>query len=166
MENLDATTAHIKLLKKKKKENLIQLMAIRKKAMKIILHHSLTKDSETVSWGAIRRYHKDMGWQDIGYHYGIELLRDDYEILIGRMANETGAHTKGYNKDSIGICFIGNFDLIVPPKEAWQLGLKLVRFLCKTYNINKTDIYGHRDFNSNKTCPGNLFDIDKFKKDV
>ena len=134
------------------------------KPSKIILHHSLTSDSKTVSWGAIRKYHKDIGYNDIGYHFGIELLRDNYEILLGRMTDEVGAHTKGYNNESIGICFIGNFDLIIPSKESWQLGLRLVRFLCKIYNINKESIYGHREFTPFKTCPGNLFDIEQFKK--
>ena len=132
---------------------------------RIILHHSLTKDSETVSWGAIRRYHIDMGWVDIGYHYGIELLRDQYEILLGRMPDEVGAHTKGYNTGSIGICFVGNYDLIMPPKEMWNLALVLVRYLCRTYKIPHDLIYGHRNF-SPKTCPGLLFNVDKFKKDI
>jgi len=126
----------------------------------------LTKDSETVSWGAIRKYHIDMGFKEIGYHYGVELLRDSHEILLGRMPDEVGAHTKGHNTDSIGICFVGNFDLIAPSKEAWQLGLKLVRFLYRTYNIGKESIFGHRNFNSHKTCPGLLFDVDRFEREL
>lgn len=132
---------------------------------RIILHHSLTKDSETVSWGVIRNYHIDMGYNNIGYHYGIEFLRDYYEILLGRMTDEVGAHTKGHNNNSLGICFIGNFDLIAPPELQWQLGLKLVRFLCRNYNINVSNVFGHREF-ADKTCPGNLFDVDKFKMEL
>ena len=35
----------------------------------ILIHSSGTKDSETLSWGAIRQYHIfDNGWIAIGYH--------------------------------------------------------------------------------------------------
>ena len=62
------------------------------KPLKIIIHHSLTKDSGTVSWGAIRRYHTspppdgpaDGHWDDIGYHAGIELVYTEFEDKIYR----------------------------------------------------------------------------------
>jgi hypothetical protein len=54
------------------------------KPNKIILHHSATADGPTVSWGAIRRFHVvECAWGAIGYHYGIELVGDYYEVLIG-----------------------------------------------------------------------------------
>ena len=131
---------------------------------KIILHHSLTKDSKTVSVGAIRRYHiKILKWDDIGYHFLIEKMRDDIEIVCGRMPDKIGSHCKGFNTDSIGICFIGNYDIERPSQEMWDAGIKLVRFLMKQYKI--TDIHGHNHYNNHKTCPGKLFDMDQFKRD-
>ena len=132
---------------------------------KIILHHSLTKDSKTVSVGAIRRYHtKTLGWDDIGYHYLLERMRNDTEIVCGRMLDKIGAHCKGHNTDSIGICFIGNYDIEKPSKEMWNAGIKLVRFLMKQYEI--TEIRGHSFYNPNKTCPGKLFNVEKFKRQL
>lgn len=139
---------------------------------KIILHHSATKDSGTVSWNAIRRYHVNQcAWQDIGYHFGIEYITDpgdpkgSYEIMMGRMPDKTGAHTTGLNSVSIGICFVGNFDDARPPDGQWQQGVKLVSWLCGHYGIPTSEIYGHRDF-ANKTCPGKMFDLDVFRADV
>jgi len=130
---------------------------------KIILHHSLTTDRETVSWDAIRRYHTvDRGWKDIGYHFGIELVNDTYEILIGRMLPEAGAHTLNQNQTSIGICFVGNFDETPPSLPQLQTGVKLVKALMEQFRLTPFDVYGHRDF-APKSCPGNHFDLDKFR---
>lgn len=138
----------------------------------IILHHSATKDSGTVSWNAIRRYHiNECKWNDIGYHFGIEFIEDkgdpkgSYEILMGRTLDKVGAHTTGHNSDGIGICFVGNFDEAPPPDGQWQAGLKLVRWLCGEFSISRGSIYGHRNF-ANKTCPGKMFSIDNFKMDL
>jgi N-acetylmuramoyl-L-alanine amidase len=139
---------------------------------KIILHHSATKDSGTVSWQAIRRFHiHECAWDDIGYHYGIEWIQDQpwaephVEILMGRMPGTVGAHTAGHNKGSIGICAVGNFDIDPPYGEIWDTTLVLVRWLLKMYALKKGDVYGHRDF-ANKTCPGKLWDLDLFRKQL
>jgi N-acetylmuramoyl-L-alanine amidase len=132
----------------------------------IILHHSLTADSQTVSWSAIRRYHtKTLGWNDIGYHYGIEKVGDHYEILVGRLMTQIGAHTKqeSMNAKSLGICLIGNFDDIEPPGEQFDLSLRLVKSLQFIIGIPTDKVYGHREFASYKTCPGKRFDLDKFR---
>jgi N-acetylmuramoyl-L-alanine amidase len=135
----------------------------------IILHHSLTKDTKTVSWGAIRDYHVNVNeWRDIGYHFGIELARDDYEILTGRMMNENAAHCPQHrmNRLSLGICFVGNYDIIEPPPEMWQLGIRLVKSLMHVFQIGTDHIYGHREFNPHKSCPGRMFDLDQFRSDL
>ena len=137
----------------------------------IILHHSLTKDSETVSWGAIKRYHmeeKDPPWRNIGYHFGIERVGNDYQVLVGRMMNESGAHCpeRGMNRISLGICFIGDYDAEEPPHEMWLLGQELVRSLMDVFKIPKANILGHYELAPYKSCPGVRFDIERFKEEL
>lgn len=131
----------------------------------IILHHSLTRDSATVSWGAIRDYHvRHNGWSDIGYHFGIERLRNQIEILMGRFPNRSGAHCRGNNMASIGVCFVGNFDADPVPDDQWQMGVKLCQYLMKTFHIQT--VHGHCEINPQKTCPGKLFNLNKFRKEI
>lgn len=140
--------------------------------MRIILHHSLTKDSETVSWNAIRKYHRSLGWSDIGYHYGIERVNDSYEIMLGRFESRMGAHTKGHNKHSIGICLVGNFDLEEPDFDMWCLAIDLVKDIMKRHNfggnlsIPVESVLGHRELASYKSCPGHCFNLDLFRSQL
>jgi len=132
---------------------------------RIIVHHSLTEDSRTVSWGAIRDWHTGKNpespyrWRDIGYHFGIERINENYEIMVGRMIQEIGAHTKGYNRDSVGICVVGNFDLVSPDAAQYSLSARLISSICDLFDIPHSQVFGHRDF-ANKSCPGNKFDMD------
>ena len=81
---------------------------------KIIIHCS---DSEFGSKKLIDKWHKERGWDGCGYHYVITNGIDDYMVKYnknhdglvqeGRPIEKMGAHVKGHNKDSIGICLIG-----------------------------------------------------------
>lgn len=134
----------------------------------IIIHHSLTKDSDTLSWGPIRSYHISKKYDDIGYHYGIELVRDGHEILSGRMPDNEGAHcvAHGYNKKSIGICLVGNFDKEAPPPEQIEKLVELVLFLMRNYDIDSSQVVGHGEIDKRRTCPGKLFSMHNLRLEI
>ena len=71
----------------------------------IIVHCSATSRGRDVDTKEIRRWHtEDNGWSDIGYHFVIEL---DGDIGVGRPQEKSGAHCKGKNSTSIGVCYVG-----------------------------------------------------------
>jgi len=135
----------------------------------IIIHHSLTEDSRTVSWGAIRNYHiNNLKWRDIGYMWGIELIGNDYEVLLGRDEDDIGAHCTqmDMNKVGIGICCVGNFDLTTPPSNMWNKCLELCRNIMRRRSIPRKNVQGHHEYYPAKSCPGKLWDMDKFRKEL
>jgi len=105
---------------------------------------------------------------DIIDHYGIELVNDRHEILVGRMPNDSGAHCKqmGMNRLSLGICFVGNFDDGKPLPEMWLMGLKFVRSLMDIYGIPRQNVKGHRELCDYKSCPGFYFNLNKFREQL
>ena len=131
----------------------------------IILHHSTNKDGDTFDWNSIRDYHtKVKGWNGIGYHFGIERVNKHYEIIFGRMPHRTGAHcrAKGMNRKSIGVCFMGNFELHPVPPDQWAAGVRLVRWLCSVLAIPSKRVLGHREVGAT-LCPGKYFNPDAFR---
>jgi len=119
---------------------------------RIILHCSATVEGKDYSVDTIRVWHKKRGWSDIGYHWVIRL---DGSIEVGRPLEKSGAHTKGHNKDSVGVCYIGGCDADGKPKDtmnpeqekAWRMIVLSLRTL-----YGDLTIHGHNEF-SNKACP-------------
>lgn len=139
-----------------------------KKVNKIILHCSATKEGVDINAKTIDGWHKKRGWKEIGYHYVVRL---DGLIETGRMINEIGAHVKGENLNSIGICYIGGLESFetngeykpkdTRTKEQKESILILLNYLKKIYP--EALIYGHNSF-SNKSCP--CFNVNKEYKSL
>ena len=100
----------------------------------------------------------------IAYQYFIER---DGTIHQGRMDNEEGAHCRGQNKMSIGICLMGNFEETLPTKEQLKSLEELLIKKQKEYNIPKNQIFGHQNFTAT-LCPGkNLYSwFLKYKNEI
>lgn len=130
-----------------------------RKIEKIILHCAATPEGRNVSTETIRSWHvKGRGWSDIGYHFVIEL---DGSVKEGRPMHRIGAHTKGQNATSVGICYVGGIDKNKNPKdtrtEAQKASMdKLIDALLEDFP--GATIHGHNEF-ANKACPS--FNVSK-----
>jgi len=143
----------------------------------IIVHHSWTRDTPSLSLDAIRRYHVETnGWSDIGYHWVVELVQKRFEVIMGRPLTRTGAHAieLDMNHRAIGICLVGKFDNHVPPAGLLDKTEQLILWLQATYKIPGQNILGHRDVgmmagydwqqDQYKSCPGASFPLQEFKE--
>ncbi len=121
---------------------------------RIILHCSATKEGQDFSAATIRGWHVNgRGWSDIGYHWVIRL---DGSIELGRPLERSGAHTKGHNKDSVGVCYIGGLDEDSKPKDTMnpeqEKAWRMIVLSLRTLYGNHMTIHGHNEF-ANKACP-------------
>ena len=125
--------------------------ALRKREVtrKVIIHHAASAGD--VDAATVHSWHLANGWSGIGYHY---LIRMEGSVERGRPENAVGAHAKGHNEDSIGICLAGNLEL-VPPAPAQMLALvELVRDM--QVRCGELDLLRHSHVGST-ACPGQHF---------
>lgn len=150
-------------------------MNIMRKIDSIIIHCSATKVGQDFTAADIDRWHRERGFNGIGYHYVVCL---DGRLERGRDISLMGAHCKGWNEHSIGICYIGGLDTNGHPADTRTNAQKrvlyqLVMDLQKEYGI--LQVLGHRDTSPDlngdgvieadeyvKACP--CFDVKEFLK--
>ena len=127
---------------------------------RLILHSAETPISKDFSAIDIDKWHKERGFNEIGYHFVIKLTG---ELEFGRGVEQVGAHTFGFNNNSIGICLIGGVDnngkrtdTRTPAQHRTLLGLvKMFKQIYPGIEVN-----GHYEF-SDKKCP--FFKVDEYK---
>lgn len=120
---------------------------------RIILHCSATPEGKDYTVEQIRQWHLARNFSDVGYHF---VIYRDGSVHRCRPVGQVGAHTKGYNTHSIGICYIGGMtaDNKMPKDtrtEAQRFALiNLVGELKECYP--SATVHGHNEF-ANKACP-------------
>lgn len=123
---------------------------------KLILHCSDTPDDRDIGVKELRSQHISQGWLDVGYH---EIIRRDGTLEPGRPLVRIGAHCKGHNLYSIGICLVGR-DKFTP--EQMKTLVARCRHYMTLYGLKPDQVFGHYELdNKGKTCPN--FDTSKFR---
>ena len=129
-------------------------MASRTETNYIVIHCSATRADQNITTDDIRRWHmNDNGWSDIGYHWIIER---DGSVQQGRDAQVQGAHVRGHNHESVGICMVGGMAENGEPEdnftsEQWLALEMLIESLELRYP--EAQMVGHYFFTPYKTCP-------------
>lgn len=122
------------------------------KVDEIILHCSATKEGQNIKAKEIDAWHRQRGFNGIGYHYVIDL---DGTVESGRPEGVIGAHCLNHNARSIGVCYVGGLDAAGKPKDTRtpQQKAALVKLVTtlKLRYPNAT-VHGHNEF-ANKACP-------------
>lgn len=118
----------------------------------VIVHCTATPADRDLTVEDVDRYHRERGFDCIGYHYLIYL---DGTIVPGRPVEKAGAHCLGHNPQSIGVCYVGGLTAGMKPADtrtqAQRRSLKiLIEALKRQYPGVR--VYGHRDFAA-KDCP-------------
>ena len=126
-----------------------ETFAARSKTDLIVIHCADTPAKMDVGATEIRKWHKERGWKDIGYHF---VIRRNGEIEKGRHHAQVGAHVLGFNNTSLGICMVGreqNYS-----EAQWRSLAYLV--LQATRYYKGTKVVGHCDLDpvKKKHCPG------------
>jgi len=128
-----------------------------RKIKEIIIHCSASTFGNAV---LIDSWHRKNGWDKIGYHFVIlngwlskDLFDDSADGLLetGRHFLEQGAHVKGRNRDSLGVCLIGE-EGKYSRNQLLALSNLIKGLKCK---FPEVEVKFHSDYNKDKPwCPG------------
>jgi N-acetylmuramoyl-L-alanine amidase len=130
----------------------------------IIVHCSATK----AGWRAgapiqeivaeFNRWHLALGWKGIGYHF---VIGRGGEVAMGRAISKVGAHVRGHNAGTVGVCLVGGGEADARKDDpfskhftpAQDIALRKLINDLKAEHPHITKVSGHNDYTDKKTCP-------------
>lgn len=118
----------------------------------LVVHCADTPNDRVVTAEEIHGWHTGQGWDGIGYH---AVIQRNGLIEMGRPEYWSGAHVKGHNHESLGVCLIGR-------DQFTHNQLESLKELLRDWKIKHplAAVVGHRDLDDSKTCPN--FDVPYF----
>lgn len=146
---------------------------------RVVVHHSGSPKTTTLE--VIDGWHAAKGWGitvdgmriSCGYHYVIE---GDATIRVGRPESAIGAHAAGWNRDSIGVCVVGNNEIAgsgwdVPQVEGL---LALLQDLVRRYGLEASAVVGHSEVMGDRlradgraySCPGGPVNMEAVRSHI
>lgn len=122
----------------------------------LVIHCSDTDNNDDINASDIHKMHLNFGWDGIGYH---KVICRSGKIENGRPEYWVGAHVKGINDISLGVCLIGRDNFTIPQFISLEKVIRNWKIL-----YPDTKIVGHCDTgNTKKTCPN--FNVQSWCKD-
>mgnify|MGYP002541845993 CR=1 FL=1 len=122
----------------------------------IVIHCSATREDRCFTEHDLETAHRNRGFDGAGYHF---YIRKNGYIKGTRPIEKIGAHAKGYNAHSIGICYEGGLDVNGAPKDTrteWQKHSLRVLVLALLKDFPGARVCGHRDLSPDLNGNGEI----------
>lgn len=121
----------------------------------LVIHCSATRCNVPFTVDQLRQCHLQRGFKDIGYHF---YITRDGELHHCRPVSEIGAHARGFNRHSIGICYEGGLDVSGKPADTRTQAQRYALFDLLTilkHQYPEAQIVGHYQLSAtiHKACP-------------
>ena len=119
----------------------------------IVVHCSATREDKSFTEHDLDVCHRRRGFNGVGYHF---YIRKNGDIKSTRPLERIGAHSRGFNRESIGICYEGGLDAEGRAKdtrtEAQKVSLSALVGELKE-RFPQALVVGHRELDPGKECP-------------
>lgn len=118
----------------------------------VVIHHTAgrlpaaTLADESAAVREVQRGHLAQGWTDVGYHF---LVGPSGRVYEGRPRWAIGAHVLDHNTGTLGISFLGNYELVNPSAASIAAATQLLEHL----GLERTRRVGHYQLGPT-ACPG------------
>jgi N-acetylmuramoyl-L-alanine amidase len=136
----------------------------------LVVHCAATPPSMDIGAKEIDLWHRQRGWNGIGYHF---VIRRNGVVEAGRATDIVGSHAVGFNLRSLSFCLIGGVDKAgaegKPAANFTSEQLASLRDLLTAWLKvwPKAEVVGHRELPSRharlKACPS--FDVKQWVAD-